>query len=307
MKKLLSTLILTTILCMSIIYRNEIITYVLDKWIYTREISLEENNNYAENNNYQFIQLTDNFYPNNKQQLQNIIYTYLNNGWQEFTFYCGKEYENCLSDIKDLINNNTLLSHINNFVHPYNSYNKLFIQTNNLGKITLEKSNLYTEEEIQILNQIVDNILVSVTNDQMNNKEKIKAIHDYIINHTVYDQENSNLIKQNIETSEGLISHKASGPLISGIGLCGGYSDAMAIFLNKLGIQNYKIANDTHVWNLVNLDGTWYHLDLTWDDPVLDTKENILIHDFFLISTEQLHQKDPNQHLFNTTIYKEAN
>ena len=140
----------------------------------------------------------------------------------------------------------------------------------------------------------------------MTNQEKVKAIHDYIINNTIYDTISSENIKLNIETSETITSHKAIGPLIYGLGICGGYSDAMSIFLTKLGIQNYKIANENHVWNLVNIDGTWYHLDLTWDDPVLNTHENISIDDFFLISTDTLHQIDPKKHLFDKTIYKEA-
>lgn len=306
MKKILSIIILITILTFTILYRNEIVTYMLNNWIYQKEIVTKETNQYTHTNNYQFVQLTENFYPNNKQDLLNIIYTYLNNGWKEFTFYCSEDYKSCLTDIKQIMDDKTTLSNINNYVHPYNSYSKLYIETNNLGKITIKKDSLYTEEEIIKLNTKVDEILAEIITPTMTSQEKIKAIHDYIINHTIYDQESSNKIKFNIETPKVITSHKATGPLINGIGICGGYSDTMAIFLNKLGIKNYKIANETHVWNLINLDGKWYHLDLTWDDPVLDTKENILINDFFLISTDELQQKDPYQHLFNKAIYKEA-
>lgn len=306
MKKIMSLIILLSILIFIILYRNAIVTHIINNWIYTKEIVIKETNQYTHANNYDFVQITDNFYPKNKQDLLNIIYTYLNNGWQEFTFYCSEEYKDCLTNTTQIINDKTILSNINNFVHPYNSYSKLYIETNNLGKITIKKEKLYTEEEITQLNIKIDEILATIITPNMTTKEKIKAIHDYIINHTIYDQESANNVELSIENPETLASHKAIGPLIYGLGICGGYSDTMAIFLNKLGIQNYKIANESHVWNLINLDGTWYHLDLTWDDPVLDTKENILIDDFFLISTNELHQKDPKKHLFNTTIYKEA-
>ena len=44
--------------------------------------------------------------------------------------------------------------------------------------------------------------------------------------------------------------------------------------LNQAGIQT-KIIEGTaggqaHAWNLVNLDGAWYHFDATWDDPLPD-------------------------------------
>ena len=80
----------------------------------------------------------------------------------------------------------------------------------------------------------------------------------------------------------------------------------MAIFLTKIGIPNMKIANDEHVWNLVYLDNSWLHLDLTWDDPVVDTGQNLLLHNFFLITTKDLQQKDNVYHNFDPEIYVEA-
>ena len=78
----------------------------------------------------------------------------------------------------------------------------------------------------------------------------------------------------------------------------------MAIFLNDLGVVNYKISNKNHIWNAVYLNNTWYHLDMTWDDPVVKTGENILIHDYFLITTQELETLDiKNQHAYDKTIY----
>ena len=81
----------------------------------------------------------------------------------------------------------------------------------------------------------------------------------------------------------------------------------MGIFLNKMGITNYKVSNDTHVWNMVYLDGNWLHLDVTFDDPVSSNGKNYLSHDYFLISTERLKELDKkenkNSHVFNEQIY----
>ena len=92
--------------------------------------------------------------------------------------------------------------------------------------------------------------------------------------------------------------------MIQGKGICSGYSDAMAIFLNKLNIINYKISNDEHIWNLVYVDGKWYHLDLTWDDPISDT--NISRDNYFLITTSNLEYLNDGTHNFNKNIYTEA-
>jgi transglutaminase/protease-like cytokinesis protein 3 len=79
----------------------------------------------------------------------------------------------------------------------------------------------------------------------------------------------------------------------------------MAVFLNIIGMKNYKKSNNDHIWNAVYLDNKWYHLDLTWDDPVTNTGKNILIYDFFLISNNELLRKEAAQHSYDTTVYSE--
>ena len=94
--------------------------------------------------------------------------------------------------------------------------------------------------------------------------------------------------------------------ITQGKAICGGYSDLMAIYLNRLGIKNYKISSNTHIWNFVYLNGKWYHLDATWDDPVASDGKSHLLHNFFMISTKELHNLDGKEHSFDLNIYKEA-
>ena len=76
--------------------------------------------------------------------------------------------------------------------------------------------------------------------------------------------------------------------------------------IHRLDINNFRITGSNHIWNLVNIDG-WKHLDATWDDPVTNTGEDILIHDYFLITTKELKKADEVEHQFNKDIYIEAN
>ena len=78
----------------------------------------------------------------------------------------------------------------------------------------------------------------------------------------------------------------------------------MSIFLNKLGIINYKISNDEHIWNLAYINNKWVHIDLTWDDPV--TENDINRTDYFMIDTKTLQNLD-SEHDFDTNIFTEAN
>ena len=61
-----------------------------------------------------------------------------------------------------------------------------------------------------------------------------------------------------------------------------------------------------HVWapELHYLDGKWYHLDLTWNDPISDT--NITRDTYFLITTRQLEELKDGTHNYDKTIFTEA-
>ena len=117
----------------------------------------------------------------------------------------------------------------------------------------------------------------------------------------------SNLISGIYDEENRFESYTAYNLITSGFSICGGYSDIIAIYLNKLGIKNYKITSTNHIWNLVELDGAWYHLDATWDDPVASDGKQYLIHNFFIIPTDKLLQLDRLEHNYDTKIYLEAN
>ena len=133
----------------------------------------------------------------------------------------------------------------------------------------------------------------------MTTEEKIKKVHDYIIDSTKYDT----LKTDNIH-DDTYKSNTAYGVLVQGYGICSGYADTISIFLNKLDIENYKISNDTHIWNLVYINGIWTHLDSTWDDPISD--KNLNRDTYFLVSYDELINLDDNTHNFNKNIYTEA-
>ena len=80
----------------------------------------------------------------------------------------------------------------------------------------------------------------------------------------------------------------------------------MQLFLEKMGVKNYRISSATHEWNLVYIEGKWLHLDLTWDDPITSDGTSILKDDYFLIDTNTLMSKEDGEHNFDSSIYKET-
>lgn len=262
---------------------------------------------------FYFVQNTDDFTPLSAGDLKNIIYTIVNSGWDDFTFYCPNEYPNCLSDMKKLSQNQDLLTHINNFVHPYLSFSNIRTSLSESGEINVQVERLYTEEQKNIIEQKIEDFIRNNISENMSLYDKIKAFHDYIINNTKYD------VSRNNSGSSNYYSYLAYGPLVEGFATCNGYTDVMAIYLSKLNVINYKIATtpkedesfrEGHVWNAVFLDGKWLHLDLTWDDPVSKDGSDYLQHKYFLIDNEKLKKADEGEvevleHLYEKSIYLE--
>ena len=270
----------------------------IDEKILKKEFIIAKANDYYLNSNFEYLQnYTDDV--SNKEELLNYIYYVVNTGSNYADGECTKEYTDCTKDLTEISANEEALSIINNFVHPYNSFKTISFTFNNQGKFSLIIEHIYSKEEITEINYIVNLKIQELTNDKMTNEEKIKNIHDFIINNTEYDQ----LKTKNIHDTT-YKSNTAYGVLLQGYGICSGYSDTMAIFLNSLGITNYKISNDTHIWNLVYINGIWRHLDATWDDPISEYNENR--DTYFLISYEDLQKLDDKTHNFDKSIYKEA-
>ena len=88
--------------------------------------------------------------------------------------------------------------------------------------------------------------------DGMSDYEKVKALHDWLCRNAEYD---------NTFTNYG-----ADGVLLKGTGVCQSYTDAFRGMLGLIGIENATETGDDHIWNMVCLDGEWYHIDVTWDD-----------------------------------------
>ena len=299
MKYFIAFLGILSIILVSIVnfYPDKVRSFI-DEHILKKEYIIAKANDYYLDNDYTYLKnYTDDV--SNKEELLNYIYYVINTGSTYADGECTKEYTNCTKDLNEIANDEKKLSLINNFVHPFNSFKTISFTYNDQGRFSLIIEHIYTEEEITKINYIVDNKIKELIIDTMTNEEKVKIIHDYIIDNTTYDT----LKTENIH-DDTYKSNTAYGVLIQGYGICSGYSDAISIFLNKLNIKNYKISNDTHIWNLVYINGVWSHLDATWDDPISKFNENR--DTYFLINYDELVSLDDNTHSFDKTIYREA-
>ncbi len=279
--------------------------------IYTLANNID--NNYPINNeivdstkrNYNYINYKNNTNYNikNKDDIKNAIYNGLNDGKNTITLYCKyRDNDECLNDFYSIYKNKSLMSSINNYVNPYNMYSSIRYRINiNNGhiKINLDITKKYTEEEIKEINKTIDNYLNNLNINEMTDSEKIKWAHDFIVDRNKYDEEA-------IQIGSGS-AYNAYGAIVNNKAICRGYAEAMAIILDKLNIPNIMISSGIHIWNLVNLDGSWLHLDTTWDDPIYTSGKEAKIYDYYLITTEELAKLDnSNSHTFNSNYYIET-
>ena len=94
----------------------------------------------------------------------------------------------------------------------------------------------------------------------------VQALHDYLVRNCVYDRSAVNEVISPSRT--------AYGALANGKAVCQGYSLAYKLLLRRAGVPAIYVGSDSmqHAWNMVQMENNgWYHVDVTWDDPILHT------------------------------------
>ncbi|MGF9700497.1 transglutaminase domain-containing protein [Paenibacillus sp. MABNR03] len=134
-----------------------------------------------------------------------------------------------------------------------------------------------TKEQTDYVNRKVTSVLKEIIAPGMTNHEKVKAIHDWIVLNLAYDTT--------------LQKYTAYDGLVTGSTVCQGYSLLAYRMLERVGIDNRIVegtaGDQLHAWNIVKLDGKWYHMDTTWDDPTPDRKGKVS-HNYYLLSDDEM-------------------
>lgn len=166
----------------------------------------------------------------------------------------------------------------------YLDVTKMYINIEKITKITGTKYNVYIDNGNEIcyltdgfyskqdieeyeaqIEQVKNAIIASI--EGKSDYEKIKIIHDYLIDTIQYEN--------NLEND---YVYDIYGALVAKKCVCEGYAKAIQYLLNEIGIENTivigtgtnsKNQTESHAWNYVKLEGNWYAVDVTWDDPII--------------------------------------
>lgn len=149
---------------------------------------------------------------------------------------------------------------------------------------------LNTDEIIKMntgLYDVVKNVASKIQRQMSNvttNQEKVKIIHDYIVNNFKYDIDY--LKTQN--TAQYARDSHAYYALVNNKAICGGYASAFQRLAKYFGIEAIIVKGYAegvpHAWNKVKIGDEWLNVDVTYDDPVVNGNTNInsIRYDYFL-------------------------
>ncbi len=126
-------------------------------------------------------------------------------------------------------------------------------------------------------------VIRSIITPEMDDEDKLKALHDYVVLLTDYDRENfdSNAIPPEAHTAYGVFVNKKA--------VCDGYAEALHCLLQAAGLESMVITGEAkyqgrwvgHAWLIVKINDRYAHVDVTWADP---DENDLIYYDYFLVS-----------------------
>ncbi len=136
----------------------------------------------------------------------------------------------------------------------------------------------YRNDKAKEVGEKIEQIKAEIIKAGMSDEEKVRAIHDYIISHYEY-------------AVNGDVNDYAQTQVLfdQGKGQCQAYSELFVALCLLSGVEAKIVSGESsfgfgekgHAWCQVKLGHLWYHIDVTWDDPIPDVAEMVR-YDYYL-------------------------
>lgn len=247
-----------------------------------------------------------------EKTVYSAAYTALSEGYDEFVLK-NVDYQRTLDIYGDAL---TAVLHDHPEYFWFSGYvkaNAEYQTGSKIGNVTVSLGTFdyWNDADLTEARRTFNTELVSLTNSVSKiagDYERIKYVHDRIIDMTVYDEESYRLGDASDKMMEAY-SNSAYGPLVEGVALCGGYAKLFEAVMHRLGYECEYITGTAdggpHAWNMIKLDGEYYHIDLTWDDP--DRDDGLRLYNYFCVNDamiEKTHTPDPEYKGLNASSTK---
>ncbi len=150
------------------------------------------------------------------------------------------------------------------------------------GTLTVDIRYCLSPDEVAAVESKLETVVGSILS-QAPAEPALAAVyfHDWIVKNTVYA---SDLMEPQADMQGYEYGFNIDGVFLQARAVCEGYSKAFKLLCDRAGIPCrtvYGVADgENHSWNYVELEGEWYLVDSTWDDPV--GGEHLLLRDHLL-------------------------
>ena len=174
---------------------------------------------------------------------------------------------------------------------------KSTLTTRNNMVVQIEFHYVYTAIQIRsIIKDIENSSLYRLINSKLSAEksdvDKMLRLYELIIQNTEYERNAPNAMGNYYEYAYGL-----EGVMLKHRAVCSGYAKAFQYFASKHNLLCTIVTGQTkrerHAWNLVNLYGDYYYIDVTWGDPIFSNTNkdpNYISYDYFCITTADLRE-----------------
>ena len=147
-------------------------------------------------------------------------------------------------------------------------------------------------------------VIADVITEEMDAYSKELAIHDWIIHWADYDRGALSNTQNAIPDPD---NDNPYGLLLRKKAICKGFTSTFQLLMDMLNVEcitvNGSSVNGEHAWNMVRLDGEWYCVDVTWDDPISLIKTPEIHHRYFNVNSAYM--KDSG-HIWDESAFPES-
>jgi len=172
--------------------------------------------------------------------------------------------------------------------HPGIFYTNSYQYSKDLNKrkIVFQPEYRFSDREIKNHQSTLSSSLAFFDTEQKkSNYEKVLYVHDSILHNVEYDYSTADE------------AHSALGITINSRAVCEGITKYVKLALDYLSVKSIVVSGratnpafeqyetENHAWNMVEVDGKWYHLDVTFD---LTIKHRLSRYDYFLVRDEEI-------------------
>ena len=189
------------------------------------------------------------------------------------------------------------------------------IASDMFGHIAICPQYFFTKEKVKEYNRKIEKMVNELAGKlqllECSDYEKELRVHDWICRNVTYDYEGSDKEK----LSRVIASHNILGVFAHHKAQCEGIAKAVKVILNAVDVKCIVVTGDStksgqrvpHAWNIVNIDGEPYQLDVTWDISTIGQNKQFVVYDYFNLTDELMNQDHKSDSSLPICRSKKAN